>query len=449
MNLIQEWSHPAFIYLLIPLMAVMLLYVRRQVWKYLRTYEIESTLSKEMLPPLRPFVIRSICAEIASFVISTVVLILITKNIPLLSFALILVFDVILVLGVYFYEDSLIRRYGYVSPQIVNNLTLLRGNSGIRFHSARPLLFGLTLCMLILALMGPEGPERNTHLRRIPVHSTILFDLSRSMNATDIKPSRLSAAKDEAISLLRKSSGDEIGLIYFTDTTVVQSPQTYDVESLGTFLAQADPAIMPGHGTDLNKALHAALHTFDANDDMFYLESGLDLRRVVLITDGETHTGDLDATLAIYKSRRIHIDVIAFGTLQGAGLKDDSGNELTYASQPVVSKLQKETLTHIAEQTGGIYTEFTVPEHAADSLIAKWDGARIDVSPGHAMLTSSYRIPLYHYFLYPAYALLCLFLLHPLMIALIRNRRQRPASPNAEGSADAAPKTTATQGELL
>ena len=449
MNLIQEWSHPAFIYLLIPVMAGMLLYVRRQVWKYLRTYEIESTLSKEALPPLRPFIIHSICAEIAAFVISTVVTILIVKTIPLLTFALMMVFDMILVLGVYFYEEYLIRRYGYVSQQIVNNLTLLRGNSGIRFHSARPLIFVLMLCMLILAMMGPEGPERNTHLRRIPVHSTILFDLSRSMNATDIKPSRLSAAKDEAISLLRKSSGDEIGLIYFTDTTVVQSPQTYDVESLGTFLAQADPAIMPGHGTDLNKALRAALHTFDANDDMFYLESGLDLRRVVLITDGETHTGDLDATLAVYQSRRIHIDVIAFGTQQGSRIKDDQGNDLTYESQPVVSKLQKETLTHIAEQTGGIYTEFTVPEHAADSLIAKWDGARIDVNPGHAMMTSSYRIPLYPYFLHPAYFLLCMFLCHPLMIALIKKRRQRPSSPNTGEPSETPAKPSVTQGETI
>ena len=432
MNLIQEWSHPALIYLLIPVMAGMLLYVRRQIWKYLRAFEIESTLSDATLPSLKPFRIRSICAEIAAFVVSSAALILITHTIPLLAFALIFVFDVILVICVYFYEDSLIRRYGYVTPQIAQNLKLLRGNATIRFYSFRPVIFILMLCLLILALMGPEGPERNTHLKRIPIHTTILFDLSRSMDAADITPSRLSAAKDEAISLLRKSNGDEIGLIYFTDTTLVQSPQTYDVESLSTYVAQVNPKNMPSRGTDLNKALQAALQTFDTNDDLFYLESKLDLRRVVLITDGETHTGDLDATLQRYQARRIHIDIIAIGTREGTQLKNDSGQIVTYESEPVVSKLQRETLTHIADETGGVYTEYTIPEHAADTLIARWDGARIDVNPGHAMATSTYRIPLYHYFLYPAYVLLCLFLLHPFWIAINQKRRNRKHAQDSE-----------------
>ena len=437
MNLIQEFHHPTLIYLLIPLTFGFLLGVRLQIWKQLRPYAVQAALSKDPQPSLKPFRIRCILAEISAFVFSSLVLIFITHTLVLLTFIIVLLIDVAVVVAVYLYEESLLRRFELVIPQTAQNLNALSANSPLRSRSIRSILFWLMMCMLILALMGPEGPERNTHLRRIPIHATILFDLSRSMYADDIRPTRLEAAKDEIAALLRKSHGDEIGLIYFTDTPQVQSPQTYDVESLSSYVWAADPKSMPSHGTDLNKALQTALRTFDANDDLFYLESGLDLRRVVLITDGETHTGDLAATLEAYKSRRIHIDVIAIGTRSGARLKDDSGAFMQYESQIVISRLQPDKLMQIAETTGGIYTEYNTPENAADTLIARWDGARIDVNPNSNMMTTAYRIPLYQYFLYPAFILFCLFLMHPIFVAIrYRYRKNHAAAQDNEITSD-------------
>lgn len=421
---IQQWNHPQFIYLLIFLMLAAQSFLYAHFWKRLRALTINQQLSKHALK-LTPgkakwhfFVFGA-----ASFAASTILTFLLPLSAPLASFMIVTGIDILLCVWLKKHLDRQLREIERQLETERSNIRVFTRRDETGPTYIRPMIFLLMLLLMILAVMGPEGAEKTTKLRRTPLTVTILFDLSRSMNARDFEPSRLTAARDEVNDLLEQSTGDEIGLVYFTDTAVIQSPQTLDVKSVQGFLNRAKTSDLSVHGTDLTKGLETALRTFNDENDANYIENDHGTRRVVLVTDGETHTGDIDEVIQKYVSRRIHVDVIAIGTETGAEVPDETGKILIHDGKPVISRLQDKMLREIAQKTDGIFVRYTVPEASSQMLIHNWDGLRISSKP-RGFVSSLYRTQLYPWFLYPAFILLILFIIHPVLIKLWNKARE-------------------------
>ena len=179
---------------------------------------------------------------------------------------------------------------------------------------------------------------------------------------------------------------------------------------------------MPTHGTDLSAGLKQALRTFDERDDLYFADTGYLTRRVVLVTDGESHSGDISEILSEYQKRFVHVDVIAIGTENGAEITDKLGRPYIYRGDHVVSKLQTDILKQIAHSTNGSFVRYDIPELASQTIIANWDAVRIGTKP-RGLTSSIYRVQLYYLFLYPAYALLLILLLQPLIAKFMTPRK--------------------------
>lgn len=422
--MIQQWNHPYFIYLVIPLMACMLLYEYHMLWMRLRVCVLEQTLKKNAKPANLGRIKRRFAGVgLIAFAISSCVLYFLPLSTPLFSFILIVIFDAITILGVHFYTQLLLSSSGILSDEIVENIRRFTGYRHSGFVHFKQALLCLSLLLMILAVMGPEGNEKTSRLRRTPLVVTVVFDLSASMDATDNPPSRLDAARDELLILLEQCSGDEVGLVFFTSSAVVQSPQTFDYSAIKAFLRTAHKVKLPDRGSDLNEALKMALDTFDEKEDAFFSDAQYQTRRVVLVTDGETHTGSIDDTLNDYLRRNVHIDVLAMGTEKGSEILNDEGQPMLYQGQPVISKVDTQLLKHIAQTTNGAFHLYTVPQLSAQTLISSWTTLRINTQPT-GVASSVYRVQYYAYFLYPAYFILVAFLIHPVFVHLIRARRK-------------------------
>ena len=418
---IQHWNAPYLIYLLIVVMLGMMAFVYHDLWKLLRAHHLKTTLAPDQSQyPIKSFILKAILGGIVVFTLSTVFILVVPITLPFIAFILAFLLNLTLIIALYHWLRTQAQKSNLVPEPALQNIKNFTSCHLIGTRFTIPVLLLFISSLLILAMMGPQGTERTTKLKRTPLKVTLLFDLSASMTADDVAPTRLQAAKNETIALLKQSTGDDVGLIFFTDHTIIQSPQTLDIDTLQTFIRRADPKEMPSQGTDINKALEYALNTFDINDDLYYKDHMT--RRVVLITDGESHTGDLNATLEKYLERHIPIDIIAIGTENGAEILDHKQNPIQYQGKNVVSKLQTQKLQAIADATHGIFTKYRIPEHAAHTLITNWDAFRILAKPS-GLVSSIYRIQLYPFFLYPAFLLTLLGFTLPILNLMLRTRR--------------------------
>ncbi|WFB35333.1 VWA domain-containing protein [Kiritimatiellota bacterium B12222] len=194
----------------------------------------------------------------------------------------------------------------------------------------------------------------------------VMVDTSNSMRADDFKPTRLQRAKWGIEELVSELTGDRIGLIAFAGEGVLQCPFTLDY---GAFLMNTQdlfPGIVPTGGTDLEAAFNTALKSFDA-------ESEAD-KVILLITDGESHQGNLDDTIQKLQQQNIRVFAVGVGTPEGSLIPmDPSANAfLKNRSQEVVkSALNEEILKKLAASTDGLYVKANPRDFGVTELITE------------------------------------------------------------------------------
>jgi Ca-activated chloride channel homolog len=220
-------------------------------------------------------------------------------------------------------------------------------NSGRRWIKA-----GLVLCSLLflcLALSGPQYGYKWQTIEQKGVDIIVAIDLSRSMLATDIQPTRLDRAKREIYDLLGMLKGDRIGLVAFAGTAFLQCPLTLDYEAFHIFLNSLAPDSMPVGGTDISGAVTACLSAFDLKTNS--------QKAVILITDGE-NTGKADPLDAAENARKAGVKLFCIGVgsddgvpipTETGGIKKDRSGKL------ILTRIDEETLKKMAVITGGAY----------------------------------------------------------------------------------------------
>lgn len=215
---------------------------------------------------------------------------------------------------------------------------------------SRLVLRVLALALLVLALARPQWGFRWEEVRRRGLDLMVVLDTSRSMMASDIKPTRLQQAKWGIRDLLRNLRGDRVGLVPFAGSSILQCPLTIDYAAFAMTLDDVYSGIIPKGGTALEQALRTAVAAFPADRTAD--------RVILLITDGEDHEGDPLALLPELKEKGIRVYTIGIGTLEGEMVPagDNQGGYFKdRQGQIVKTALKEDVLQKLALGTGGTY----------------------------------------------------------------------------------------------
>jgi len=207
------------------------------------------------------------------------------------------------------------------------------------------------------ALMGPRFGTQLRTVERRGVDLMVALDVSESMRATDVAPSRLKRAKKEIRDLVGQLRGDRVGLVLFAGDGFVQCPLTTDYGALRLFLDVAGPDRMPVPGTNLGAALDAATQAFNAArpaSDSTARPANNRARVVLLLSDGENHVGDLQALKQQARTNDITLFTAGVGTTDGARIPIyENGRQVgvkrTGQGEVVRTRLDEGALTTLAE----------------------------------------------------------------------------------------------------
>ena len=230
--------------------------------------------------------------------------------------------------------------------------------------------------LLVLAMIFLCGTiarlQFGTHLemvKREGLDIVIALDVSNSMLAQDIKPSRLERAKQEIRSIIGRLTGDRIGLVPFAGDAFVQCPLTIDYPSAVMLLDAVDNTSVSRQGTNLSEAIETSSKCFDQKERQHKV--------LLLLTDGEDHQGGAIEAAEAARKEGVKIYTVGIGSPAGEPIPmlDRTGNKVGYRKDEngdvIVSKLDEEALQKIALATGGKYYNATPSEMELDRIFGE------------------------------------------------------------------------------
>ena len=218
------------------------------------------------------------------------------------------------------------------------------------------------LALLIVMLARPQFGTKINNEQRVGIETIIAMDISNSMLAEDIAPSRLDRCKMMVENLVDHFTNDKIGLIVFAGDAFVQLPITSDYVSAKMFLSSIDPSMMATQGTDIARAIDMATHSFTQ-------EEGIG-KAIIVITDGEDHEGGALESAKAAKDAGMRVYVLGVGSTKGSPIpipgtgdymKDNTGNT-------VMSALNEDMCRQVAQAGGGAYIHVENNSAAQDQL---------------------------------------------------------------------------------
>ncbi len=223
----------------------------------------------------------------------------------------------------------------------------------------------LAVIFLIVMIARPQLGSKIETVKRQGVEIMIALDVSNSMLAEDITPSRLERSKLMLAKLLDELDNDKVGLIVFAGDAYTQLPITTDFVSAKMFLSNISTEMVPTQGTAIGRAIDLAMKSFTPDESAD--------KAIIVITDGENHEDDAVAAARAAAERGVKVDVIGIGLPQGAPIpmgrsgefrKDRSGNV-------VITKLNEQMGQEIARAGNGLYVTADNTNAALRALISE------------------------------------------------------------------------------
>ena len=251
--------------------------------------------------------------------------------------------------AIYFYSVYRNRKNmaKYGNPQILQSLApdVSKYKPGTKFF-----LQQLALIVMIFIIARPQMGAKIETVKKQGVEIIIALDVSNSMLARDIAPSRLDKAKQMLSKLIEQLDNDKVGLIVFAGDAYTQLPITSDFVSAKMFLSTISPDMVPTQGTAIGRAIALAMNSFTPDQSAD--------KAIIVITDAENHEDDAVQMAKEAAQKGIMVDVIGIGSEQGAPIpiggndtnlrKDNQGNV-------VITKLNAQLGRDIAKAGDGIY----------------------------------------------------------------------------------------------
>ena len=205
------------------------------------------------------------------------------------------------------------------------------------------------LALMIIMLARPQFGTKINNEKRTGIETIIAMDISNSMLAEDVVPSRLDRSKMMVENLVDNFNDDKIGLIVFAGDAFVQLPITSDYVSAKMFLESIDPSMMASQGTDAAAAINMAVNSFTHDEGVG--------KAIILITDGEDHEGGALEAATNAKEKGMRVYVLGVGSPKGAPIPIPGTNDFMTdnSGKTVMSALNEEMCKQIASAGGGVY----------------------------------------------------------------------------------------------
>jgi Ca-activated chloride channel family protein len=226
----------------------------------------------------------------------------------------------------------------------------------------KAVLQGAALLLLLFALAGPRVGSRETTVKRRGADLIFAIDTSLSMQAADIPPSRLAKARRQVSALFDRLDGDRVGIVAFAGSAFLQCPLTLDYGAARMFLEVLDENAVSRPGTNIGAAIRTAMEAFPDSAGAGGHEA------ILLITDGEDHSGDAVEAAEEAAERGIRIYTIGIGSEAGEPIPVPDGFKKDRQGDVVLSALDAETLERIALATGGEFHRATTGELELDRI---------------------------------------------------------------------------------
>lgn len=223
------------------------------------------------------------------------------------------------------------------------------------------------MALIIVMMARPQMGTRISHEKRTGIESIIAMDISNSMLAEDVTPSRLDRTKMMVENLVDNFTDDKIGLIVFAGDAFVQLPITSDYVSAKMFLSEIEPSLIATQGTDIATAINMAANSFTQQQGVG--------KAIIVITDGEDHEGGALEAAKAAKKKGMRVYVLGVGSDKGAPIPLGNGDYMKdRTGNTVMTKLNEEMCRQIAEAGGGAYIHVdnnTNAQRQLDSELAK------------------------------------------------------------------------------
>ncbi len=217
------------------------------------------------------------------------------------------------------------------------------------------------LAVLILMLARPQMGTKISHEKRNGIEAVICMDISNSMKAEDVAPSRLEKSKMLVENLVEHFTNDKVGLVVFAGDAFVQLPITSDYVSAKMFLQNTAPSLIGTQGTDIARAIQVAMRSFTQQDKVG--------RAIIVITDGEDHEGGAEKAAEEARKKGINVFILGVGDTKGAPIPDGRGGYMNDASgQVVMSALNESMCQQVAKAGSGTYIHVDNTSVAQDKL---------------------------------------------------------------------------------
>lgn len=216
------------------------------------------------------------------------------------------------------------------------------------------LKFWITLAAIALGIVILARPQFGTKVEKMDkkgIELVVAIDVSNSMLAQDIKPSRLDKAKQILTRIIDERKDDKVAIVVFAGEAFIQLPMTADNQSAKLFLETINPDLVPVQGTAIGSAINVGMTCFSNNKNID--------RAMVLITDGEAHEGNAEKAAQQAADQGVHVNVVGIGSPEGSPIpisatnnnmkRDNDGNI-------VITKLNENMCRSIAKAGKGLYT---------------------------------------------------------------------------------------------
>ena len=257
--------------------------------------------------------------------------------------------------------------------------------------------------LLIISLLGPNFGIKEEKVEVVGKDIMIAVDLSESMNANDIQPSRIEKVKFEIKKIVDEFSGDRIGIIMFSGEAFVQCPLTYDKNALNLFVETLNTGLVPNSGTDFGPPLELGLSKLqDENSG----DNDFKSKIIILFSDGEDFGEDTDQSIEKIKENSLKLFSVGIGTDEGSKILDDFGNfKKDNEGNDVITKLNSSSLRKTADKTGGKYYEISKNKNEINQMITEIKNIKGDIIDQQ---TSNISENKYFYFLLSALVLVAI-----------------------------------------
>lgn len=250
-------------------------------------------------------------------------------------------------------------------------IRLVRANRVLHNPKAPSLLFkgvlrATAIALLVLSILGPSMGSSVQEIQSVGKDIYIAVDLSESMNANDVAPSRLEKVKFELKNIIKAFNSDRIGLIIFSAEAFVQCPLTYDQAALSLFIETLNTGLISGGGTEFGPALRIASEKLLKKEELSVSEKS---KIIVLISDGEDFGTNTEEMAEEIRQAGIRLFTLGVGTEKGSTIPSRKGNKRDKNGKEVISRLQAESLQKLAARADGEYFLISDKENETTQLI--------------------------------------------------------------------------------